>query len=80
MAKGIRLWIVWLFALMTGIYGTAITYQGITTVHHIDLLYGVPTLLFGIWITGNIWASARQFWRRQRAQNASLFRGETGRH
>lgn len=67
MSQGIRLWIIWLFALTTGIYGTAITYQGITTAHHADLIYGIPILLFGIWITGNIWASARQAWRRQRA-------------
>lgn len=68
MKQGIRLWVIWLFALFTGVYGTAETYQGITTSQHMDLTYGVPILLFGIWITGNIWASARQAWRRQRAQ------------
>ncbi|QSO45848.1 hypothetical protein [Alicyclobacillus mengziensis] len=67
MKKGILLWGIWLFALFTGVYGTAITYQGITTVHHTDLIYGVPILLLGIWITGNIWASARQAYHRQKA-------------
>ena len=68
MKQGIRLWVIWIFALVTGIYGTAITYQGITTVHHMDLTYGIPIFLFGVWVTGNIWGSARQSYRRQRAK------------
>lgn len=44
---------------------------GINHAQHIDLTYGVPILLFWIWTTGNIWASARQAWRRQRAQAPS---------
>lgn len=72
MIQGIRLWVIWLFALFTGIYGTAITYQGITTVYHTALIYGLPILLFGIWTTGNILASARQSWRRQRAQKLTV--------
>ncbi len=67
MKQGVRLWVIWLFALFTGVYGTSIIYQGITTAHHIDLMYGIPILMFGIWTTGNILASARQAYRRQKA-------------
>ncbi|PWI56894.1 hypothetical protein [Sulfoacidibacillus thermotolerans] len=66
MGKGLKLWVIWLLALSAGIYGTAVVYQGITTSAKLDLLYGIPILLLGIWVTGNIWASARQAYRRQR--------------
>jgi len=67
MAKGMKLWIIWLFALAAGIYGTAMVYTGIFGGNRAQLLPGIPTLLLGIWVTGNIWASARQSYRKQRA-------------
>lgn len=68
MSKGLKLWVIWILALLAGVYGTAVVYQAITTAAKIDYVYGIPILLFGIWVTGNIWASARQAYRRQRAQ------------
>ncbi|QQE76847.1 hypothetical protein [Alicyclobacillus sp. SO9] len=67
MGQGIKLWIIWLAALFAGVYGTALVYQGIFAGQPNNLWYGIPTLLMGIWVTGNIWASARQAYRRQRA-------------
>lgn len=69
MSKVIRLWVIWIGALVAGVYGTALVYQGIFGGQSSDLWYGTPTLLLGIWVTGNIWASARQSYRanRQRA-------------
>lgn len=68
MAKGMWLWIVWLTALAAGVYGTAMVYTGIFNGQPGQLVLGIPTLLLGIWITGNIWASARQAYRKQRAR------------
>lgn len=68
MAKVIRLWAIWLMALAAGVYGTSLIYRAIANGITMDYIYGIPVLLFGIWITGNIWASARQFYRQQRIQ------------
>ncbi|MCI0184501.1 hypothetical protein [Sulfoacidibacillus ferrooxidans] len=70
MSKGLKLWVIWILALLAGVYGTAVVYQAITTTAKIDYVYGIPILLFGIWVTGNIWASARQAYRRQRAHQS----------
>ncbi|RIV24574.1 hypothetical protein D2Q93_06930 [Alicyclobacillaceae bacterium I2511] len=64
MGKGVKLWLIWLAALATGIYGTSLIFNGITTPQHIDLVYGIPVLLMGVWVTGNIFASARQMRHR----------------
>ncbi len=68
MLQGLKLWVIWLLALSAGIYGTAVVYQAITTSAKVDFIYGIPILLLGIWVTGNIWASARQAYRRQHAR------------
>lgn len=68
MLQGLKLWLIWLAALTAGVYGTSLVYQGIFVGDPGRLWYGVPTLLIGIWVTGNIWASARQAYRQQRAQ------------
>ncbi len=67
MAKGIRLWVMWLAALTVGIYGTGLVYDGTIGHQYVKLVYGIPILLLGIWVTGNILASAKQAFRRQRA-------------
>lgn len=67
MKKGLRLWGVWIFALVTGTYGMGLVYEGTIEQHFSRLLLGVPTLLLGIWITGNVLASAKQAYRRQKS-------------
>ena len=67
MLRGIRLWIVWAFALTLGTYGMGLVFEGTIERHFGDLIPGIPTLLLGIWITGNVLASAKQAYRRQRA-------------
>lgn len=69
--KVVRLYAIWLLALGAGVYGTALVYRGLFSGERFELIYGVPILLLGVWVTGNIWASARQVYRRQRAQKAS---------
>ncbi len=69
MFKGIRLWIVWLLSLGLGIYGTGLVYDAITKQHWVGLITGIPTLLLGIWMTGNILASAKIAYRRNKAQS-----------
>ena len=66
MLKGIRLWVVWVLALTVGIYGTGLVYQGIMQQQWLRFGMGVPILLLGIWVTGNILASARQSYRREK--------------
>lgn len=66
MLKGIRLWVVWVLALTVGIYGTGLVYQGIMQQQWLHLGMGVPILLLGIWVTGNILASARQSYRQEK--------------
>lgn len=68
MKKGLTLWVIWLVALTTGIVGTGLVYQGTIAGHPINLIAGIPVLLTGIWVTGNILASAKQSYRKQRAQ------------
>lgn len=67
MFKGIRLWFVWIFALSLGTYGMGLVFNGTIGGHFGELIPGIPTLLLGIWITGNVLASAKQSYRRQRA-------------
>ncbi len=67
MIKGLRLWALWLFALFDGVYGTALVYNGVVSGQRMRLIYGLPILLFGIWLTGNILASAKRFYRHQRS-------------
>ena len=67
MVRGIRLWVVWLFALTLGTYGMGLVFKGTIGGQFWDLIPGIPTLLLGIWITGNVLASAKQAYRRQRA-------------
>ncbi len=66
MKKGLMLWVIWLLALATGIYGTALVYEGSIGRHPIDLIYGIPILLLGIWVTGNVLASAKQSYRKNK--------------
>lgn len=68
MRKGIQLWGIWLVALTVGIYGTGLVYQGTIDEHPGRLIPGVPILLFGIWLTGNILASARKQYYLQKHQ------------
>ncbi len=68
MGKVIRLYVIWLLGLGSGVYGTALVYQGLFAGQRPNLIYGIPVLLIGVWVTGNIWASARQAYRRQRAR------------
>ncbi|KYP81607.1 hypothetical protein [Ferroacidibacillus organovorans] len=70
MNMGIRLWFIWLLSLIAGVYGTSLVYSGITSDKPYTLIYGLPTLLVGIWMTGNLWASARQFYRKNRITKA----------
>lgn len=67
MKQGLRLWVIWLLALTTGIVGMGMVYQGTIAGHPINLIAGIPVLLSGIWVTGNILASAKQSYRRRRA-------------
>ena len=66
MWQGVRLWAIWLFALTLGTYGTSLVYEGTIGRTLSDLIPGVPILLLGIWITGNVLASAKKAYRRQR--------------
>ncbi|UOF91987.1 hypothetical protein LSG31_07055 [Fodinisporobacter ferrooxydans] len=68
MGKGIRLWGIWLTALVIGVYGTSLVYQGIFEGLWEKSIYGIPILSLGIWMTGKILSSARQAYRRQRVQ------------
>ena len=72
MLQGFKLWAIWLTALAAGVYGTAAVYQGIFAGDSGQLWYGVPSLFLGIWVTGNIWASARVAHRRHRSRQAGL--------
>ncbi len=67
MLKGIRLWVLWIAALAVGIYGTGLVYTGTIEHQYGQLIPGIPILLLGIWVTGNILASAKQAYRRQRS-------------
>ena len=67
MNQGFKLWVVWLAALGAGIYGTAMIYDAIFQGRLYDLVIGIPVWLLGVWVTGNILASARQAYRRQKA-------------
>ncbi|MCF8566532.1 hypothetical protein LLE49_17550 [Alicyclobacillus tolerans] len=66
MFKGIRLWLVWMAALCTGTLGMGLVYQGTIGGHPVKLVTGIPVLLLGIWVTGNILASAKQAYYKQR--------------
>lgn len=69
MKKGLSLWVIWLLALTTGVFGMGLVYQGTIAGHPVNLIAGIPVLLIGIWVTGNILASAKQAYRRQRARD-----------
>jgi hypothetical protein len=64
MTKGIMLWIIWLLALTTGVFGMGMVYEGIAGKQLLYLLYGLPVLLVGIWVTGNVLASAKRSYRQ----------------
>ena len=66
MFKGIRLWLIWMAALSTGVVGMGLVYQGTIGGHPVKLITGIPVLLLGIWVTGNILASAKQAYYKQR--------------
>lgn len=66
MWKGIRLWVIWALALSVGTYGTGLVYEGTIEGHFDRLIVGIPVLLLGIWVTGNVLASAKQSYRRQK--------------
>ncbi len=69
MFKGIRLWVMWIAALAVGIYGTGLVYMGTIEQHYTQLIPGIPILLLGVWVTGNILASAKQAYRKQRSSS-----------
>jgi hypothetical protein len=64
--KGMKLWVIWILSLSVGIYGMGLVFNGITHGSLQNTLVGVPVLLLGIWVTGNILASAKQFRRRSK--------------
>lgn len=67
MNQGFKLWVVWLAALGAGVYGTALIYRAVFQGHPFGLVLGIPVWLLGVWVTGNILASAKQARRRQKA-------------
>ena len=71
MSKGILLWAIWILALATGTFGTGLVYEGTIGRQPINLLFGIPILLLGIWVTGNILASAKQSHRRNKKRSRS---------
>lgn len=66
MGQVVRLYLIWLLALASGVYGTALVYREVVNGETGNLVYGIPILSLGVWVTGNIWASARQVRRRHR--------------
>ncbi|MDP9729858.1 MULTISPECIES: DUF4407 domain-containing protein [Alicyclobacillus] len=67
MGAVIRMYLIWILALLSGVYGTSLVYEAIIHQTWLGLVWGVPILFLGIWITGNMWASARQFYRKQKS-------------
>jgi hypothetical protein len=72
MGKVVRMYAIWMLALASGVYGTALVYRGIFQGETNNLIFGIPILLLGIWVTGNMWASARQIYRKQKAAEKAV--------